>query len=335
MNPQARLGAFVLTALILLAFATSRIGDIVWPRQESHIVETEFDDLLGLEVQSPVRMAGVKVGLVQEILLRNNRALVRLALKPDLKLPASVRASIIGRGLVGEKNLILKAAAGDTELLAEGAIIPSDPTGDLNTFMAKASDISDDIKSLTHALSSGISGDNGLGAIQDLIAKGNRTVAELTALIRENRNSLRDSTASMQRIIQTVEKELPAILQQMRQASGEINRLMRNHRKDLAAFASDLPELSGSGKKFFSEGKAAAENLNAMILDNRENLFRTLFELRKASESFEAFADDIRRNPWKLMKKKPEIKADRRARQQKMEEMLMTTGRMGIAPARK
>ena len=75
--------------------------------------------------------------------------------------------------------------------------------------------------------------------------------------------------------------------------------------------------------------------MNAAILDNRENLYRTLFELRKASESLEIFADDIRRNPWKLMKEKPEIKADRRARQEEMEEMLMTTGRMGIAPARK
>lgn len=152
-NPQARLGAFVLAALLLLAFATTRIGDIVFLEQEHNIVEAEFDDLLGLDVQSPVRMAGVKVGVVQDILLRDNRAVVRIALNPDVRLPASTRASIIGRGLVGEKNLALTARAGDNEWLPDGAVIPSDPTGDINSFMAKASGITDDIRSLTRTLS--------------------------------------------------------------------------------------------------------------------------------------------------------------------------------------
>ena len=335
MNSQARLGAFVLLALILLVFATGKVGDIIWLKQKNNLVEAEFNDLMGLDVQSPVRMAGVKIGVVQDIYLRDNHAIVRIALNPDVRLPASTRASIIGRGLVGEKNLALTAKAGDTEWLAKGAIIPSDPTGDLNTFMAKASGITDDIKSLTDALSSGLSGENGMGAMHKLIANGNQVAEELIALIRENRESLRNSTASIQKTIQTVGVELPAILRDLRQASREISQLVHDHRKDVAAFTAELPEATRAGKEFFAEGKAATENLNAAILDNRENLYRTLFELRKASESLEIFADDIRRNPWKLMKEKPEIKADRRARQKKMEEMLMTTGRMGIAPARK
>ncbi len=335
MNPQARLGAFVLIALILLGFATGKIGDIIWLKQETHIVETEFDDLLGLDVQSPVRMAGVKVGIVQEILLKNNRALVRIALNPDIRLPASTRASIVGRGLVGEKNLALKARAGDTEWLKDGAIIPSDPTGDLNTFLAKASGVTDDIKALTHTLSSGLGGENGFESMQKLIANGNQAAEELTAMIRENRESLRNSTASMQRTIRAIEAELPAVLKELRQASREISQLVHDHRKDVAEFASELPETTRAAKEFFTQGKVAAKNLNASIVDNRENLYRTLFELRKASENLGTFADDIRRNPWKLMKEKPEVKAGRHARQEKMEEMLMTTGHMGIAPARK
>ena len=74
MNRQARLGAFVLLGLILFAFATNRVGDMIWVKQGNHVVETEFDDLLGLNVQSSVLMAGVKVGIVQEILLRDHRA---------------------------------------------------------------------------------------------------------------------------------------------------------------------------------------------------------------------------------------------------------------------
>lgn len=334
MNPQARLGAFVLLALLLLAYATTRVGDIVFFEQKTNIVEAEFDDLLGLDIQSPVRMAGVKIGVVHDILLRDNKAVVRIALNPDVRLPASTRASIIGRGLVGEKNLALTASPGDTEWLPEDAVIPSDPTGDINTFMAKASGITDDIRSLTQTLSTGIGGEKGLNTVRELVESSKKAVDELTAMIRENREDIRQTSALLNESMQSLQTDLPAILADLRQATKEINQLVHKHGKDVAAFASELPEATKAGKEFFAEGKKASENLNASIVDNRENLYRALYELRLASENLEAFSDDIRRNPWKLMKEKPEVKPGPRARQEKMEEMLLTTGRMGLAPER-
>ena len=302
MNAQARLGAFVLLALILLGFATGKVGDISLFKQDTHLVEAEFNDLMGLDVQSPVRMAGVKIGVVQDIFLRNNKAIVTIALNPEVRLPASTRATIIGRGLVGEKNLALTAKAGDTELLPEGTVIPSDPAGDINTFIAKATGITDDIKSLTQALAGSQSG-AGHESFQQVIANINTASQELTSMVQENRAQIREVTSSLQRILKKLEK--------------------------------DLPQTTRAGREFFEEGKQASKRLNATLVDNRENLYRTLFELRKASENFEAFSDDIRRNPWKLLKEKPEVKASKRAEREKMEERILSTGRMGLAPVQK
>jgi len=302
MNPHARLGAFVLATLLLLAFATGKVGDIAWPKQDDNIVEAEFDDILGLDIQSPVRMAGVKVGVVQEIDLRGGRAVVKIALNSGVVLPASTRASIIGRGLVGEKNLGLTATPGDKEILADGAIIPSDPAGDINTFIAKASGITDDIKLLTQSLT-GSRSSKGRESFQQVIANINSAAQELNLMVKENRVQIKEVTTSLQRLMHKLEK--------------------------------DLPQTTRASRKFFEEGAKASETLNATLVDNRENLYRTLFELRKTSENLETFSDDIRRNPWKLMSEKPEVKASKRARQEKMEEMLMTTGRMGIAPSHK
>jgi len=302
MNPQARLGAFVILALILLTFATGKIGDIGWIKQDANLVEAEFDDLMGLDLQSPARMAGVKIGVVQDIFLRNNKAIVTIALNPGVRLPASTRASIIGRGLVGEKNLALTAKAGDTDLLPEGAVIPSDPAGDINTFISKATGITDDIKSLTQALSGTQSG-KGHEPFQQVIANINGAALELSLMVKENRSQIKEVTDSLQRIMKKLEKELPQTAQ--------------------------------AGREFFEEGKQTSKRLNATLVDNRENLYRTLFELRKASENFEAFSDDIRRNPWKLLKEKPEVKASKKAEREKMEELILSTGRMGLAPAQK
>jgi len=290
MNPQARLGAFVLISLLLLFFATGKISEGSWFKPQGTIVETEFDDLLGLDVESPVRMAGVKVGIVQDIFLRNNRAVVSIALKPGVKLPGSVRATIISRGLVGEKNLALAVTPGDTTLLPAGTIIPSDPSGDINTFIAKASDITDDIKALTKAFSD-LSGDKSGGAsLQQLISNFNRT-------------------------------------------SEKLNAMLDRYRTDLDKAAASLPKTIEAGRAFFVDGKELTDNLNATVVDNRENLYRILFELRKTSENLQAFSDDIRRNPWKVLSEKPEVKALPKAERAKMEEMILTTGHMGPAPA--
>jgi len=315
MNPQARLGAFVLIALIALAFGTGKIGNMVWFKQDAHIVETEFDDLLGLDVQAPVRMAGVKVGTVQEILLRNNKARVRIALNPDVRLPASTRASIVGRGLVGEKNLALSAKDGDTAWLPDGALIPSDGGGDINSFISKSSDITDDIKSLTHTLAGALGTGDGEHSLHHLIAQAGKAAEELSALIHENRQYISRAAKGFA-------------------DSGEDSaNLIKKHQKHLDQLLATLPETAASSRDFFKESTATMRDLHAMLVENRENLYRIMFELRKASENLEAFSDDVRRNPWKVLSEKPEIKASPRATRLKMEEMLLTTGHMGRIPA--
>jgi len=309
MNSQARLGAFVLVALMLFGFATGRVGDIVWVKQDTNVVETEFDDLMGLDVQSPVLMAGVKIGIVQEILLRDSRAVVRVALNQDVRLPASTRATIIGRGLVGEKNLSLSAEPGDSEWLPDGALIPSDPSGDISTFIAGSSSVTDDLSKLSEALTKMFSDEGGESvSLKSLLAKTNQTVEQLSAIITENRSELHSTIHNLNSVSNSLKKELPAAL------------------KEISKVTKQLPDTVAAGKEFF-------ENSNMAVLDNRENLYRMLFELRKAAENLELLSDDLRRNPWKVMKEKPEIPPSKHARQEKMEEMLLTTGKMGNTPA--
>lgn len=310
MNAQARLGAFVLIALLLLGFATGRVGDLIWMKQDTNIVETEFDDLMGLDIQSPVLMAGVKIGVVQEITLRDSRAVVRVALNPGIRLPASTRATIMSRGLVGEKNLTLSAAPGDTEWLPDGAMIPSVPTGDIGTFIAKSSLIAEDLKNLSGALSGLFSGENEMTSLRGLVEKTHRTVEQLSAIATENRADLRATIHNLNSISETLKKELPGTL------------------AAISAATRQLPETVEAGKSFF-------DNSNATIVDNRENLYRMLFELRIAAENLEQLSDDLKRNPWKLMKEKPEVPPSKRAQQEKMEELLMSTGRMGVDPAQR
>jgi len=302
MNSQTRLGAFVLIALITLALFSSKIGGFQWGDPEGTSINALFSDASGIAVQTPVFMAGVQVGEVDSISLKNNQALVSLLIQPGIQLPASTRAHIAGGGLVGEKYIALRARAGDKTPLA-GATIPVSAGGDLRDMMNRASSLTEDANNFFN--------------------KAENITDSINAMLNENRADIQAATHGL---AEMVDENRPDI----RSTTHELAEAVKENRKQLQRLMKTLPKTAKAGEDFFKQGTVAMRDLHMLMMDNRENLYRTLYELRLASEHIEAFSDDIRRNPWKLMKKKPEIKADKRERQRRMEEMLMTTGRMGL-----
>ncbi|MDQ6966744.1 MAG: MlaD family protein, partial [Mariprofundaceae bacterium] len=145
MNAQAKLGAFVLIAIILLGILSVKIGRMSFGSNNGLVVESLFDDVAGLEEQTAVRMAGVRVGSVESIGLEGNRALVRMRLIANVVLPASTHARLISGGLVGEKFLSLSADPGDNAPLPHGQRVPSTSAGGISSFLSQAGKIAEDI----------------------------------------------------------------------------------------------------------------------------------------------------------------------------------------------
>ncbi|HKJ83125.1 MAG TPA: MlaD family protein [Mariprofundaceae bacterium] len=304
MNYQARLGAFVLVALLVLALLGGKIGHFDWFAPKGTSAEVLINDASGLQEQTAVRLAGVRVGSIQSIELQNNRALVHIRLKPGIVLPATTHASLMGGGLVGEKYLALHADPGDTTPLPSGKKIPFDKGGSLNTLMTKAAKSVDDIHHLAES--------------------SNRAIEDLSKILRENRRDVRNTIHTLSKASDTLHR-----------TTEEVAQLVTSHRKDLDTTMQQMPVAVENGSQFFKAGKQTSTHINQILSDNRENLYRMIFEFRKAAENLEALSDDLRRNPWKLTNKEKEIPPSPRASQQKMEEMMLTTGQMGVTPARK
>jgi len=296
MNAQARLGAFVLIGMLVLGLLSAKIGRIHMFGHDGVVVEAMFNNVSGLEEQTPVRMAGVRIGSVASITLKDNRALVRIHLKPGITLPASTRASLAGGGLMGEKFVALNADPKDVKPLPPGKRIPTVPSGNLDLLIARAGFIADDIHQLTTV--------------------GKRALNTLANILDENRGNLHRTLHNLSEVSNSMQKQLPTTLADVQHAFKR------------------LPKAIDASKGFFHEGKSSFHDFDDLLTGNRENIYRMIFEFRKTAENLEALSDDLRRNPWKLMKKQKEVPASKRARQEKMEEMMLSTGQMGLAPAR-
>jgi phospholipid/cholesterol/gamma-HCH transport system substrate-binding protein len=83
-----------------------------------------FTDVTSLNVGDDVRIAGVRVGQVEQIAVTQQRlARVEFAVSADRALPASVTATIKYRNLVGQRYIALDQGSGPMGTLAPGATI--------------------------------------------------------------------------------------------------------------------------------------------------------------------------------------------------------------------
>ena len=101
------LGAVVLlVAGVFLAFFY-RTTDIA--PSSGYVITAAFSNIDGLSSGSPVRVSGVKVGQVLDFSLNPEtfRAIVRMNINNDIKLPMDTVAIIASSGLLGDKFLTL------------------------------------------------------------------------------------------------------------------------------------------------------------------------------------------------------------------------------------
>ncbi|MGQ0657017.1 MAG: outer membrane lipid asymmetry maintenance protein MlaD [Chromatiales bacterium] len=120
---EITVGAFILMgmlALLMLAMKVSNLGE--FGGGDGYEVRAKFDNVGGLKVRSPVKMAGVQVGRVSAIGFDDKTyqavATLRIDRRYD-KLPLDTSAKIYTAGLLGEQYVSLEAG-GEEEYLKEG-----------------------------------------------------------------------------------------------------------------------------------------------------------------------------------------------------------------------
>lgn len=112
----------LLTGFLFATFAEVRTGSV-------NAYSAVFKDASRLETGDTVRVAGIRVGTVQEVSLQPDRdVLVEFDAGKDIVLTDGTKAQVKYLNLVGDRYLELVDAPGSTKILPAGAQIPLDRT---------------------------------------------------------------------------------------------------------------------------------------------------------------------------------------------------------------
>lgn len=161
MSKEFRLGAFIILALVCFGIAAFLIGDREAMFHSSYRVNTQFDNVAGLEEGAAVRVGGIRKGSVKHLTLPR-RPGEKINVSMDLEkathdvVKKDSVAAIQSEGLLGDKYIEVTFGSPDAENLKSGDSIESHPPLEISNLIAKTDKILDsagyaveNVKSLT------------------------------------------------------------------------------------------------------------------------------------------------------------------------------------------
>ena len=130
-------GLFLLIGLLSLGYLSFNLGKIELWSPPGYTVNAAFANVGGLKTNSDVTMAGVNIGQVAAIRLKDGRALVTLRVEKDVRLEEDVIASIKTKGLIGDKYIPISPGASDDYIGPGGSIQDTQPPLDIESLLGK------------------------------------------------------------------------------------------------------------------------------------------------------------------------------------------------------
>ena len=273
---EAKVGLFILIGMLLLGYMTMQVGQRGVGIKKGYNVDVVFDNVAGLNKYSSVQIAGVEVGRVEDILLKDGKALVRLRITPSVTLEKDVSAAIKTRGVLGDKYIEIKPGTRGMAALEPGEQIRNvERQADIDRLLNQISAIADDVKTVSGTLSNVLGGQAGQDSIGGILENMQALTRNINSLVVSNEATIRsmllnaqELTKNLNRVVVQNDDKVGEVIENLRGASREME-------KTFASFSQIADEVNrGEG------------TIGQLMKDNTTitNLNKTLASLQEVSD---------------------------------------------------
>ncbi|HTU90869.1 MAG TPA: MlaD family protein [Gemmataceae bacterium] len=293
------IGLFVLAALVLLAGLIVMFGSLPTYFKRSNLYTVRFVDAPGVGPGTPVRRSGVRIGEVSDVILDDERGIVRvqLAIDPRYTIRRNEQPTL-NIGLLGSDVSIdfvpqptEEGQPVDRSVVEPGSEMVGIRPANVNTLLNRASEVAPTAQDALNEIR------RSLQRLERMTPLAEETMREYRDLAKDVRRSIPD--------LQRTNQEVQGLAKDLRAALPKAQRDL----EDVSAAARSWGKL-GERLDVWAQGNLenlskAVDNLNTVLTsvsnvfseDNQRNLMNILRNIGRASERF----DSISRNFDALM----------------------------------
>ena len=184
---EIKVGLFVLAGIIIIALVTLFIGEQRLILKRGYHLYAEFENVAGMDIKGPVRIAGVEVGLVTEIGLKDEKARIKMDINPDVEVFKDATAELKTYGLLGDKFIMIYPGTPESGLMADGDTITNTvPEVDLNDLMR-------DLKNVSSTLNEALGTEETKNNLKEILANmrnASENINDITAKLNNGEGTL-------------------------------------------------------------------------------------------------------------------------------------------------
>jgi phospholipid/cholesterol/gamma-HCH transport system substrate-binding protein len=222
-SAEVKVGLVVLLGLVLLTYMTFTVGGFRF-REKGYSLFGVFDTTAGLDKKSPVRVAGVDVGRVDDITLIDAHAKVKFHINPDVQLKKGTQAAIRSTGLLGDKYVELIPGKGP-ELLKNGDTIRTVPQpSDLENLMNRFGSIAEDIKAITASLREALGTETGQQSLKEIVENVREISGGLSEFVQENRQAMGKTIENLEVFSKSLREQGDQIMASLKDITEKVNK---------------------------------------------------------------------------------------------------------------
>ncbi len=309
MNDRAmrlKIGVFVLVALVLMGTLVVLFGSLPTLFQRANLYTVRFTDAPGVASGTPVRRSGVRIGVVRDVTLDDERGIVRVvvAIDPRYTIRRNEQAMLLV-GLLGSDASIdfvpqspEEGQPVDRSPLEPGSEVVGVRQATVNTLLNRATEVVPTTQETMNEIR------KSLQRLEKMMPAAEDTLREYRDLARETRQSIPE--------VKRTNDEVRELARSAREALPELRRTA----EDFGA-ASRMWTRVGERADLLVQSNQdklvkAVENINDLLTrmlnvfseENQKNINATIRNTRTASDRFDSIAqnlDDALRDGRKAM----------------------------------
>ena len=300
----------IVVAVSLLLVMVFSIGDFESMFKPTTAYRVTFGDIRGLKLNDPVLYAGVEIGRVVDVKVdpaeQGERTQVTIKLQIDseyqLRQDANVR---IGKTFTGKTSVKIKPGHG--EPLPAGQVIEGESVPELSDLTAISRPIAQKIDATLQKIHDALDvlGEEERGKIKELFTSLKR-FSDTLNMVGDNLAGLTKDDGSVQSTVGSIKSAADKLKQMLEGSQSDVDKLLANLREASGELKSALEGAKkgvGSADEAFKNASMTIGKLNDVIDVNAKDLQLSVANVRNATASFRAWADDVKRHPWKVVRK--------------------------------
>ncbi len=253
--PEFKVGLLVIVVSVLIGVMSMRVNESPSFMRGTKRVWFEVENASGLIKKSPVNVAGIRVGVIEDIKLQDGRAIVEMVIRSDVILTEFSKIEIRANGILGDKHVEiipgplqsppLKSPEQQIQVVEDNASIDQ-LVGEISKITKSLSIVADNIRDATEGdrekpLGKIITNLETLtGNLSDLVHEKKKEVSEMIGYMRDITETLdgivndeseagfsvrfKNSMASLERTLASVDE----ISHKIKNGEGTIGRLVND-----------------------------------------------------------------------------------------------------------